>query len=267
MQKPEVMSFEEQFKDATISFSPFVLSSTGIIQSQTSLKVDTYNLACAPYQLTMSRAVLLGSFTKDEIVFFQRYKSALAGLTLTLQQATAREPEKVFCRCQISAVGMMKGRDRVGLVVCEFKPIPPALAEILGEHLLRLERLKAEWSDYRGKAVQLSPDSSKKLGFNNYAVMTAGAEQQKLALFSIAVDRLEFLMPLRSSDVAIGTNASFNLFFQKYRFNVSGTIGSATRLPSGVQKVVASLEFSPELAEIMSAYFFAARHAQQQQQH
>lgn len=252
------MSYEEQFKDAVVSFSPYVLSSTGIVQSQTALKVDTYTLACAPYQLSMTRAVLLGSFTKDEIAFFQRYKNALAGLTLTVQPPNAREPEKVFCRCQIAAVGMMKGRDCVGLVVCDFKPIPPALAELLGGHLLRLERLKAEWSDFRGKSVQINPDSSKKLGFNNYAVMSAGAEPQKLALFSVGVDRLEFLMPLRSPDVAVGTKATFNLFFQKYRFNVGGSIQSATRLPSGVQKVVAKLEFSAELVDILSAYFYAS---------
>lgn len=49
MQKLETMSYEEQFKGAVVSFSPFVLNSTGIIQSQTSLKVDTYLLACVPY--------------------------------------------------------------------------------------------------------------------------------------------------------------------------------------------------------------------------
>ncbi len=253
------MSYEEQFKGATVSFSPFVLSSTGILQSQTALKVDTYQLVCAPYQISMTRAVLLGSFTKDEIVFFQRYKNALAGLTLTVQRPTAHEPEKIFCRCQISAVGMMKGRDRVGLVVCDFKPIPPALAEILGEHLLKLERLKAEWGDHRGKSVQISPESSKKLGFNNYAVMSAGSEQQKLALFSVAVDRIEFLMPLRSNDVAVGSRAAFSLYFLKYRFSVAGQVEAATRLPSGVQRVRATLDFSPELVDILSEYFASAR--------
>src|SRR5512141_1263382 len=127
LQKTETLSYQEQFKDAVVSFSPFVLHSTGIIQSLTSLKVDTYTLACVPYQLSMSKAVLIGAFTKDEIVFFQRFKGALAGLTLTVQGVTAKEPTKIFCRCQISAVGLMKGKDRVGLVLCEFKPIPPAL--------------------------------------------------------------------------------------------------------------------------------------------
>lgn len=257
MQKVETLSYEEQFKDATVSFSPFVQSSTGIIQSQTSLKVDTYTLACVPYQLSMSRAVLIGAFSKDEIVFFQRFKGSLAGLVLTFQGATAKEPEKIFCRCQIAAVGLMKGREGVGLIVCDFKPIPPALAQILGDHLMGLDRLRIQWEDFRDKAVQVNPESSHKLGYNNYAVLSLGGEQHKLALFSIAVNRLDFLMPLRSPDLCAGTKASFNLYFQKYRFTVEGTIDSAQRLQTGVQKARAVIGFSPELCDLVSNYYFS----------
>jgi hypothetical protein len=258
MQKQETLSFEEQYKDVVVSFSPFVLHSTGIIQSQTSLKVDTYTLACVPYQIAMSKVVLIGSFTKDEIVFFQRFKGALAGLTLTVQSGTAKEPEKIFCRCQISAVGQMKGRDRVGLIVCEFKPIPPALAAILGEHLLNLEKLRAQWDDFRDKPVQVNPESSQKLGYNNYAVMAYGSEQHKLALYSLAVNRLDILMPMRSPDITAGAPIAISLYFRKYRFTVNGKIESTLRLPTGVQKLRASIAFSPELCDLMSDYYFAS---------
>jgi len=256
MQKVETLSYEEQFKDAVVSFGPFALHSTGIIQSQTSLKVETYTLACVPYQLSMSKAVLIGSFTKDEVVFFQRFKGALAGLTLSVQRPTVREPEKIFCRCQISTVGLMKGRDRVGLIVCDFKPIPPALATILGEHLLDLERLKAEYRDFKDKSIRVDPASSRKLGYNNYAVLAAGSSQQKIALFSLAVNRLEFLTPLRSEDLPPGASVSFNLFFQRYRLTVPGKVERAERLPTGIQRARAVLEFSPELCDIMSEYFY-----------
>lgn len=258
MLKQETLSYEEQYRDAVVSFSPFVQQSTGIIQSLTSLKVDTYTLACVPYQLSMARAILIGAFTKDEIVFFQRFKGALAGLTLMVQRGTVKEPEKIFCRCQVSAVGQMKGRDRVGLIVCEFKPIPPALAQILGDHLLHLDRLRVQWEDFRDKTVQVNPESSRKLGFNNYAVMACGPEQHKLALFTLAVNRIDFLMPLRSPDIPLGTAATVSLYFQKYRFTVNAKIDSAQRLPTGVQKLRASLDFSPELCDLMSDYFFAA---------
>jgi hypothetical protein len=258
VQKVETLSYQEQYKDVVISFSPFVLHSTGIIQSLTSLKVDTYTLACVPYQIAMSRVVLIGSFTKDEIVFFQRFKGALAGLTLSIQRATVKEPEKVFCRCQITAVGQMKGRDRVGLVVCDFKPIPPAIASLLGDHLLNLERLQLQWRDLRGKAVPINPSNSQKLGYNNYAVMSVGAQQYKLALFTLAVDRLEFLMPMHTPEIPVGTKAAITLYFQKFRFSVEAQIATCLRLPTGVQRLSASLAFSPELCDLMSDYLFAA---------
>jgi hypothetical protein len=252
------MSIQEQYRDVVVSFSPFVLNSTGIIQSQTSLKVDTYTLACVPYQLSMSRVVLIGAFTKDEIVFFQRFKGALAGLTLTVQGSSVKEPEKIFCRCQVSAVGQMKGRDWVGLIVCELKPIPPALASILGEHLLSLDRLRAQWEDYRDKIVPVTPESSQKLGYNNYAVMACGPELYKLALFSLGVNCLNILMPMRTPDFETGLAVSVNLYFRKYRFTVKGRIDSSLRLPTGVQKLRVGIDFSPELCDLMSDYFFAA---------
>jgi hypothetical protein len=259
MQKIETLNYEEQFKDVVVSFSPFVLHSTGIIQSQTSLKVDTYTLACVPYQISMGRVVLIGSFSKDEIAYFQRYKGSLAGLTFSIQSPTIKEPEKIFCRCQISAVGLMKGRDRVGLIICDFKPIPPALAKVLGDHLIGLETLHIQWQDFKDKTVQVNAENSHKLGYNNYAVMTAGGEPLKLALYTLAVNRLEFIMPFHSPDLSPSTPVAVSLYFQKFRFTVNGKIEKAERLPTGVQKVQAAIEFSPELCELMSDFFFSQR--------
>jgi hypothetical protein len=258
VQKTLTLSYEDQYRDVVIPFSPFVLNSTGIIQSQTSLKVDTYTLACVPYQISMSRVILIGAFTKDEIVFFQRFKGALAGLNLTVQGSTTKEPQKIFCRCQISAVGQMKGRDRVGLIVCEFKPIPPALAAILGEHLLNLDKLRAQWEDYRDKLVQVTPENSQKLGYNNYAVMACGPDLHKLALYSLAVNCLNILMPMRSPDFLEGTAVSVSLYFRKYRFTVKGKIDNSLRLPTGVQKMRVAIDFSPELCDLMSDFYFAS---------
>lgn len=256
MQKIETLSYAEQFKDAVVAIDSFALQSTGIIQSQTALKVETYTLACVPYQISMARVVLIGSFTKDEIAYFQRFKGVLASLTLSVQKPTSKEPEKIFCRCQISGVGMMKGRDRVGLIACDFKPISPALAELLGEHLIGLERLKSVFKDLQDKIVRVDPLSSKKLGYNNYAVLATGTGQEKIALFSLAVNIVEFLTPLRSTDLVPGMQVSFNLFFQRYRFSVMGRIERADRMPTGVQRARATLDFSPELCDIMSGYFY-----------
>jgi hypothetical protein len=259
VQKAETPSIAERYKGIVVSFSPFVLRSTGIIQSQTILKVDTYSLTCVPYQLSMSRVVLIGAFSKDEIVFFQRFKNSLAALTFAVQRPDAREQQKIFCRCQVSAIGFMKGRDQVGLVVCEFRPIPPALADLIVDHLNFMERLKCDWENLQNRIIQVTPDNSRKLGFNNYAVLNVGPDQHKLALFSIASNSVEFLMPLRSPDMITGYGVSLSLYFQRYRFAVQATIESARRLPSGVQRVRAGLSFSPELTDILSEFFFAEK--------
>ncbi len=255
MQKQETLNYEARFADALVQFTPFAIKSMGLVQGQTSLKLDAYTLACVPYQFSMRRAVLAASLSKDEIVFFQRFKGSLVGLAIAFQRADARAPIKVFCRCQLSAVGLMKDREGVGLVVLDWKPIPPDLAQVLGEHLEFTERLRIEFDDFRDRRIPINPDSAKRLGYNNYVVMSLGGNQLKLALFSLAANRLEFLLPMQAPDLEQGAPVLFSLFFLAYRFSVPGTIEAAVRLPTGVQKASAKIEYSPELVHILEEYF------------
>ncbi|MCK7487334.1 MAG: hypothetical protein MZU97_18865 [Bacillus subtilis] len=57
-----------------MALSPFAVKKLGLVSNQTLLKVDTYSLVCVPYRLSMKGAVLLGSFSRDEIVFFQAFQ-------------------------------------------------------------------------------------------------------------------------------------------------------------------------------------------------
>jgi hypothetical protein len=262
MEKHETLSYEEQFKDQSVSFSPYALWNTGIAPAQTLLKVDTYNLACVPYQFGMRKAALICALSKDELVFFQRFKNALAGLALSFQQTESREAIKVFCRCQIEAIGQMKDREQFGLIICSWKPIPPDLAQILGEYFLCVERLRLQYSELEGRSVSVNAETARKLGYNNFAILTVNGEQQKLALFTLGVNRLEFLLPMKAPDLAPGTAGVFSLYFQRYRFSVKGSIESSVRLPTGVQKAKARLEFSAELVQVVTDYLFAERRAE-----
>jgi hypothetical protein len=238
-----------------LSFSPFAVQNTGIIPAQTLLKLDTYAIACIPWQFGFQRGILAASFSRDELAFFQRFKSSLAGLALAFQRPDQPEPTKIFCRCQVSAIGAMKGREELGLIVLDWKPIPPPLADILKEQLALAQRLELRRLSLKGLAVPVKPDTAKRLGYNNFAVMKVEGEQRKLALFSIAVDRLDFLMPLNVPDVAPGTAVSFTLYFLKYRFSTPGTVISSSRLPTGVQRVIASIEPPLELVHLLDDYF------------
>jgi len=255
MPRQETIDYEEQYKDSTVFFSSFAFTNTGLIKSQTTLKIDTYTLMTVPWQFGMRRSVLLGFLSADEIGFFQRYKGSAASLTLAIQRPDANQPFKIFSRCQVAGLGQMKDRDGVGMIVIDWKPLPPALAEILGEYLSLLDRLKVEQDDYRNKVVSINPENARKLGYNNYAVLAKGSEKHKIALFSLGANRLEFLMPMAAPEQKAGDKAVFEMYFLKYRFAVAGEIEASSRLPTGVQRCKATIAFSPELVHILEEYF------------
>lgn len=249
------MNTEERFGDALLSFSPFTILNTGILQAQTILKLDTYAIASIPWQFGFRRGVLAASLSREELAFFQRFRNSVAGLALAFQQAHQPEPTKIFCRCQVAAIGAMKEHEGLGLIILDWKPIPPTLGDIIAAQFSLIQRLGLRKESLKGLAVPVKPDTAKRLGYNNFAVMKRGGEQHKLALFSIAVDRLEFLMPLNSPDIEPGTEVSFTLYFLKYRFSVPGTVSSGKRLPTGVQRLVASIDAPLELVQLLDDYF------------
>jgi len=259
MVKNDKAIFTETYSDAVVALSPFAVKKLGLISNQTLLKLDTYSLVCVPYRLSMKGAVLLGAFSRDEIVFFQRFKGSLAGLSLVIQPGDAPAPRKVFCRCSLSQFAPMKGRESVGLISVDFRPCPPDLETLIGNYMMLMDRLRADHKDMAGKSVSINPETAKILGFNNYATLSAGSIVTKLALFSLGADRLVFLAPMQTPDLHQGQAAAMRLFFQKYQFNVAGRISEAARLPTGVQKGSIELEFSPELVDLLDMYYLQAK--------
>jgi hypothetical protein len=249
-----------------IAFSPFVIKKTGFLQSQTILKIDVYSLICIPYQISAERILLLVSLSKDEIVFFQKFNGSLAGLTLMFQLSNSPEPLKLFARCAVLSLAPMKGRDNAAIITAAFKPCPQDLTDILSTYQQNLEKLRAEYGDYRDKVVKVSPETAKAMGFNNYAILTQGGASYKFSLYALAANKLEFLLPLSTPDLTVGSDCLIKLFFQKYQFQVKGKIDSASRLPTGVLKAGAEIEFSPELVEILEGYFFSQRMAEKRAQ-
>ncbi|HUX36946.1 MAG TPA: PilZN3 domain-containing protein [Rectinemataceae bacterium] len=253
------MNYETQYPDASIQFNPFAFANTGIVKAQSLLKIDTYTLITVPFQFSMKRGILIASLSRDETAFFARYVGAAASLNLHVQRADQKEPIKIFARCHVSKVGQMKDREGLALIVLEWKPLPPDLAEVLGRYLDLVERLKVEAGDFRDKAIVIDAANAKRLGYNNYAVLRKGQEQYKVALFSLAANRADFLIPLREPDRTPGEDVSLDLFFLKYRFNVAAKIASSQRLPTGVQRCRVELGFSAELVHILEEWFWGRR--------
>ena len=248
-----------QFENETITVNPFATSRMGIVPGQTMVKVDSYNIVCAPYRITMKNALLMASFSREELVFFQRYANGLAGLAMAFQQTSNQPPFKIFARCVLKSITPMKSREAIGIISVVFKPCPPDLVAFLGDYLMLLERLKVEYEDFKGKRIAINPESAKLMGYNNFAELSCTSGKSKMALFGLASDRLEFLLPVQGPELASGMPATIKLYFQSFQFLVNARISEVMKLPSGAQKVSADLDFSAELVDIIEKFRFAER--------
>jgi hypothetical protein len=246
-----------QFENESITVNPFATTRMGIVPGQTMVKVDSYNIVCAPYRISMKSALLMASFSREELVFFQRYSNGLAGLAMAFQQASNQPPFKIFARCVLKSITPMKTKEAIGIISVVFKPCPPDLVSFLGDYLMLLERLKVEYDDFKGKRISINPESAKLMGYNNFAELSCAGGKSKMALFGLSSDRLEFLLPVQGPELAGGMPATVKLYFQSYQFLVNAKINEVMKLPSGAQKVSADIDFSAELVDIIEKFRFA----------
>ncbi len=251
--------FLSRFADKTVACSQYALSKLGVDRSRCVLKVADYAVLCAPYQLSFRRAVLLASLSKQELVFFQRFKNGIAGLSMEFAVPGMKSPLKLFVRSTLVEVGQMRGRDDVGLLIVDFKSTPEDFVTILGGYLEAQERLAAQYEDYGKTSVSMTPEAAKRLGYNLFAEAADSGGGRRVQLFSLNSKSVEFLEAASAAERSAGTKVALQLYFRKYRVSVQAAVESATRLPSGILKTKAGIGFSPELVEILDDYWFRDR--------
>ena len=59
MADARIQEYQDKYAEKLIRFNPYAVKKTGLLQSQTLLKLEDYMLICAPYELGMRRVVLL----------------------------------------------------------------------------------------------------------------------------------------------------------------------------------------------------------------
>ena len=249
-----------RFGDQTISGNKYALAKLGVDRANCSLKIEEYVILCVPFQLGFRRSIFLASLSAQELAFFQKYANANVGLSLALNPNKRPEPVKFMVRCTLSTVGQMKGRDNVGLFVVDYKTSPDEMVVMLGKFMEAQEKMRTQYEDYGKTSVRMTADVAKLLGYNMYATVGEGsAEPRRIQVFSMSSKTLEHVEAAGARVMNPGTAVSFQLFFKKYRVNVNGTVNSAGPLPQGIVRTVSSLEFNPELVEVMDDYWYKAR--------
>ena len=247
-----------RFGEQTIVGSQYALKKLGVDRANCSLKIEEYVILCIPFQLGFKRSIFLASLSKQELAFFQKYVNTRVGLSLSLNPNNRPQPVKFFVRCTLGTLGQMKGRENVGLFVLDFISTPDELISILGHYLETQERIKTQYEDFGKTSVRMSPEAAKLMGFNMYATITeANAEPKRVQIFSLNSKSLEHMEAFGSPLRRPGTAVSYQLFFKKYRVNLTGTINSAAALPQGIIRTIADIEFCPELVEILDEYWYS----------
>lgn len=256
MAASRVQEYQQKFASETVRFNPYAVKKLGLLQSQTLLKIEDYMLICAPYQLSMSRIILLVILTPEEINFFQQFRAKAASLTIAFQKQPAKTPMNLLLRGNLERIGPVKGKTNVCLMEIVYKSCPAELVEIIGDYVLSFEGLKNQYTGYKDRQVAIDPAVARVMRFNNYVEAQPAGQKVPARLLSLAVNRLVLELPLSAQGLAAGQALIIKLYFQTYQFMVSGKIEDSTLTDKQRRRVTCALEFSPELVEIMDDYFF-----------
>jgi len=247
----------QQYSDQLIRFNPYAIKKMGLLPTQTLLKLDDYMLICAPFQLSMKRAILLVILSKDEISFFQQFQNKIVSLSFTFQRPGNKAPINLFVRGTLARMGPVKGRNNVCLVDLSYSSCPNDLMEILADYLGNYASLKSQYEHLRNRPVELNEENTKIMRYNKYTEAQIACKKQQVNLISVSVNRLIVDIPAAAGPIEGGSKFIIKLYFQMYQFMITGRVSKAEEAPeAGFTRIFYDIEFAPELVEILDDYFF-----------
>jgi hypothetical protein len=256
MAPSRVQDYLARFSEEMIKFNPYAIHKMGLLQSQTLLKMEDYMLICAPYQLSMNRAILLVILSREETLFFQRFQNRITSLSFTFQKPGNKNPINLFIRGTLDRIGPVKGKANVCMVDLSYKNCPIDLVEIIGDYILTFQSLKSRHESFQNRTIEIDEQSSRIMRFNNYIECQVLQQKVQAQLLSLAVNELRLRVPADLAGTHEGEKIFIKLYFQTYQFIVNGRITQAGAPQQGVREIICSIGFAPELVEIMDDYFF-----------
>ncbi|MGA2478706.1 MAG: PilZN3 domain-containing protein [Spirochaetia bacterium] len=256
MAKTRVQDYVEKFADQSIRFTPYALKKTGLVQSQVFLKIEDYLLICAPFQLSMKRGIFLVVLSAQEITFFQQFQKKLCSINLTFQKTGNKKPLNLFLRGTIERIGPVKGKQNVCMMDASIKSCPNDLVEIIGDYITAFEGLKSQYENFSGKAITVDEPAAKLMRFNNYVELVLGATRSRATLVTLAVNSLSLKVAAVPPGLAEDAACTVRLYFQVYQFSTTGKVASVKKAEGGQLIITVTIEFTPELIEIVDDYFF-----------
>lgn len=249
-----------RFGEQSIACSQYAMTKLGVDRTHCFIKIEEYVILCIPFQLGFKRSIFLASLSKEELGFFQRFVNSIVGLSISLNPDKRPEPVKFFIRCTLHTIGQMKGRENVGLFVLDFKSNPDELVSMMGSYLEAQERIKLQYEDYGDNAIRMTPEIAKIMGYNMYAtIIEPNKEPRRIQIFNLSSKYIEHLEGVGAPHRPLGTNVTYQIFFQKFRVSTAGVINETSTFTQGLIRTKSTLTMSPELIEIIDDYWYASK--------
>ena len=256
MAKTRAQDYVEKYSDQPIRFTPYALKKTGLVPSQVFLNIEDYVLICAPFQLSIQRGIFLVVLSAQEITFFQQFQKKYCRINLTFQQTGSKNPLSFLLRGTLERIGPVKGKQNVCMMDASIKACPNDLVEIIGDYIIAFEGLKKQNENFSGKAIPIDEKSARLMRFNNYVELVIGATRARAVLSTLSVNTLSLKLAAVPAGLAEGAQCSVRMYFQVYQFTTSGAVAAVERGEGSQVNVTISIEFTPELIEIVDDYFF-----------
>ena len=246
----------QKYAHEVIHIDGFSAAKMGLIQSQTMLKIDKLQLICSPFQLSMQKAVLLGILSERELPFFKHYTQKLTSLRLRFDKSELnQQPLKLMLWARINRLIPLQGRQNLCMVDLNLKSCPNDLIDILGRYIDMYKTFQNLFVRYRGREISISPETNQLLKFNNYAEAYIKKQKVRVKLLLLSVNRLLMVIPAFDACIKAGLEFESKLYFQQYRFKISGKIEKTSPVKDGFIHLYYLIKFTPELVDIVHTYF------------
>ncbi len=256
MAKSRIVEYVEKFADQAVRITPYAQKKTGLVGSQVFLKVEDYLLICAPFELSLNRGIFLVVLSPQEISFFQRFQKKLCSINLTFQQTGSKRPLTLLLRGTLDRIGPIKGRQNVCMMVASIKSCPNDLVEIIGDYLSGYQGLRSQFENFSGRSIRIDESAARLMRYNNYVELIAGTVRARATLLSLAANAATVRVHALPPGLQEGKVCSIRLYFQVYQFSAGARVSSVQPAQGGDIDVTVSLDFTPELIEIIDDYFY-----------
>lgn len=147
MNNYKIGQYARQYKESSITISPYIMKKIGIIKNMSLLRIDDYKLACVPYSISLSSCRLLLILSSNEQTIITGNQSGNMMLHLEFHHPNLDKEIPLFFRVNLKKFQQLNSRLNQCLLEVDLITVPQDYKEILIEYFLREEESLGIFND------------------------------------------------------------------------------------------------------------------------